>query len=739
MYDNLIKKEDNVISRKVNDIKIINNYIDGGFVEIVSELDKNFKVEFFSENGNIEYSCDMKSNMWCRTNKKYFEKYTCKVRDLETGETIYDETYDATGKTVLISLDSKSLGDTMAWFPYVEEFRKKWDCEVICSTFWNSLFEDQYPDIKFVNPGFMTNNLYAHYKIGLYFKDGKIDRDKHKVNPTKISLLQMSADILGIDYVEVKPILRAPRVEKRKRVGIGVHSTAQTKYWNNATGWQEVTDYLISEGYEVVVISKEGDGYMGNYYPKGTTKLPEESVEDLIDNLHSCEFFIGLSSGLSWLAWATGIPVVLISGFTSEDLEPKKNVVRIMNKSACTDCWSRHKFDPGDWNWCPDHKGTDRQFECSKLITGKMVIDKILSNNLLGNTGIVEVEVSLGELLDKLTILKIKMDKISDPEKLVHIEKEYLALFEKSNTYLKIPEISSIVDELLVTNSKLWVIEDILRDLEAESRFDEEFIENARLVYITNDHRFSLKNKINKATNSSIQEQKSYKNYGKKKKVAVLLTGYMRTFHDCVGTWKNLMDNEMYEFDFFVHTYKSHGFTKGWNDMIDSKDVVDIERLKETLNIKKIEIEDEIDNHGARIPSGHSKSRVKLMFRKFFLCNELLKEHVRETGEEYEFVIRMRPDLVFSEKVILEKPSPNSMITSKYIFGNSYSEESQDEGINDQIAICSIDSIDSYSNIFNAEEHLFVLQPETALHRYINDRNIDIRYMDLKMNIRRND
>ena len=513
MYDNLIKKEDNVISRKANDIKIINNYIEGGFVEIVSELDKNFKVEFFAENGNIEYSCDMKSNMWCRTNKKYFEKYTCKVRDLETGETIYDETYDATGKTVLISLDSKSLGDTMAWFPYVEEFRKKWDCEVICSTFWNSLFEDQYPDIKFVNPGFMSNNLYAHYKIGLYFKDGKIDRDKHKVDPTKISLLQMSADILGIDYVEVKPILRAPRVEKRKRVGIGVHSTAQTKYWNNATGWQEVTDYLISEGYEVVVISKEGDGYMGNYYPKGATKLPEESVEDLIDNLHSCEFFIGLSSGLSWLAWATGIPVVLISGFTSEDLEPKKNVVRIMNKSACTDCWSRHKFDPGDWNWCPDHKGTDRQFECSKLITGKMVIDKILSNNLLGNTGIVEVEVSLGELLDKLTILKIKMDKISDPEKLVHIEKEYLALFEKSNAYLKIPEISSIVDELLVTNSKLWIIEDILRDLEAEGRFDEEFIENARLVYITNDHRFSLKNKINKATNSSIQEQKSYKQY----------------------------------------------------------------------------------------------------------------------------------------------------------------------------------------------------------------------------------
>jgi autotransporter strand-loop-strand O-heptosyltransferase len=513
MYENLIKKEDNVISRKENDVKIVNHYVDGGYLEILSDLDKSFKVEFFKENGDLEYSCDLKSNMWCRTSKKYFEKYTCKVHDVETGETIYDETYNAKGKTVLISLDSKSLGDTMAWFPYVEEFRKKWDCEVICSTFWNSLFEAQYPNIKFVNPGYVSNSVYACYKIGLYFTDGKIDIERHKNNPTQVSLLQMSADILGIDYVEVKPILRAPKVEKRKRVGIGVHSTAQTKYWNNATGWQEVTDFLISEGYEVVVMSKEEDGYMGNYYPKGSIKLPEESVEDLIDNLHSCEFFIGLSSGLSWLAWATRVPVVLISGFTSEDLEPKEGVIRIMNKNACSDCWSRHKFDPSDWNWCPDHKGTERQFECSKLITGKMVINKILSNNLLSSNGVVEVEVSVGELLDKLTILEIKKQKITDPEKLVHIEKEYRVLMEKSKSYLDNIEIESIVKELLEVNSKLWVVEDILRDLEADNDFGDVFIENARLVYKTNDFRFELKNKINKITNSSIQEQKSYKVY----------------------------------------------------------------------------------------------------------------------------------------------------------------------------------------------------------------------------------
>jgi hypothetical protein len=180
-------------------------------------------------------------------------------------------------------------------------------------------------------------------------------------------------------------------VEKKKRVGIGFHSTAQTKYWNNPTGWQEVTDFLISKGYEVVIVSKEEDGYMGNFYPKGATRIPEGNIENLIDELNLCEFFIGISSGLSWLAWAINIPVVIISGFTDENLEPSDNVVRIIEKSVCNGCWSRHKFNPGDWNWCPDHKETDRQFECTKSITGKMVIDEIINNGLVKSQSLCEI------------------------------------------------------------------------------------------------------------------------------------------------------------------------------------------------------------------------------------------------------------------------------------------------------------------------------------------------------------
>jgi len=380
MYEGLIKNTNTI--KEINPIKFICNYNDGAYLEVQSVLDKKFKVEFSNSLGQIEYVTEIGSNMWCRTNKKYVEEYTCTVKD-ESDKIVFVEKYNPTGKRVYITLESKSLGDTMAWFPYIDEFRKKWRCSVVCSTFHNNLFIEQYPDLEFVLPGTTVHEIYATYRIGLFFMDGNIDYSKHKKDPTKISLLEMATDILGLKYEEVRPKLRPSNVEKKKRVGIGLHSTAQTKYWNNDTGWQELTNFLLSHGYEVVMLSKEADGYMDNFYPKGVTKLPENSFNDLIDNINSCEFFVGISSGLSWLAWAVNIPVVLISGFTGEYMEPTDNVVRIIEKSVCNDCWGRHKFDPGDWNWCPDHKGTQRQFECSKAITGQMVIDRLITSELV--------------------------------------------------------------------------------------------------------------------------------------------------------------------------------------------------------------------------------------------------------------------------------------------------------------------------------------------------------------------
>jgi autotransporter strand-loop-strand O-heptosyltransferase len=116
---------------------------------------------------------------------------------------------------------------------------------------------------------------------------------------------------------------------------------------------------------------------MGNSNPKGVTLQPRGTTKEVLKTIQESKLFIGISSGLSWLAWGTDTPVVIISGFTDKHLEPMDGITRIINKEVCNGCWHTHEFDPGDWNWCPVHKNTDRQFECSKEILSNDVIKQI--------------------------------------------------------------------------------------------------------------------------------------------------------------------------------------------------------------------------------------------------------------------------------------------------------------------------------------------------------------------------
>jgi Family of unknown function (DUF6165) len=121
--------------------------------------------------------------------------------------------------------------------------------------------------------------------------------------------------------------------------------------------------------------------------------------------------------------------------------------------------------------------------------------------------------VSVGELIDKLSILQVKKTKITNEEKLDYVNKEFELLYNLSSVYLDNKELETLYHILVKTNSKLWDIEDKLRVLESEKKFDDEFVELARNVYFTNDERFSLKNQINKITDSEIREIKEYIEY----------------------------------------------------------------------------------------------------------------------------------------------------------------------------------------------------------------------------------
>lgn len=124
---------------------------------------------------------------------------------------------------------------------------------------------------------------------------------------------------------------------------------------------------------------------------------------------------------------------------------------------------------------------------------------------------IVSIEIGIGELMDRYTILKIKMDEIKDEEKLKNVKKEYDYVCQLIKKLEEKEGVQDLVEELSEINGDLWDIEDELRYLEALGEFEEDFINNARMVYKLNDNRAAIKKKINLLYNSEFIEEKSYK------------------------------------------------------------------------------------------------------------------------------------------------------------------------------------------------------------------------------------
>lgn len=316
--------------------------------------------------------------------KKYYVRFRIEVFCGED-ELVFQHDYDVAGRKVYMRLPVGTLGDIIAWFPYVDEFRKLHGCELYVSMgrqIW-TLFAGAYPELHYVAPEDEVRvrpDCYASYFLGIFFP---CDDRSHQPTDFRVSGLQKTIPyLLGLPPVELRPridIADPVRQVAEPYVVIAAQSSSQCKYWNHPTGWYELIKHLKSIGYRVLCIDRQhahGEKLMWNLIPYGcedfTGDLP---LQERVNLLHHADFFIGLSSGLSWLAWALRKPVVMISGFTHPHNE-FETPYRVINFHACNSCWNDTsiEFDHKDFAWCPRHAGTERQFECSRLITPRHVI-----------------------------------------------------------------------------------------------------------------------------------------------------------------------------------------------------------------------------------------------------------------------------------------------------------------------------------------------------------------------------
>ncbi len=344
------------------------------------------------DSGNIVFSCDADEG-WIVSTKKYYVKFGIKIWIRGEQEPIFEHTLDLENRPVLLKFPVGTLGDILGWFPYAEKFYVKHNCmlECVMADYFVEIFQAQYPNIKLVSHDTLTmKEPYATYKVGLFFGG---NRDSQPVDFRYVGLHKTAGYILGVDPTEVQPRLKlgSERKIQEPYVCIATKSSCQAKFWNNGYGWDYVVYCLKEMGYRVLAIDRDritGHGHVWNHIPYGaedfTGNLP---LQERIDLLEHADFFIGLSSGLSWLAWGAKIPVVLISGFTLPICE-FNTPYRVYSNHGCTGCWEDFsiQFNHKDFLWCPHHKNTDRMYECTRLITGRQVMGHIeklmLDNNL---------------------------------------------------------------------------------------------------------------------------------------------------------------------------------------------------------------------------------------------------------------------------------------------------------------------------------------------------------------------
>lgn len=333
--------------------------------------------------------------------KKYFIEYEISIFQIRYDNIPYEYPlevikFDIQNKDILFIVSgdegNAGLGDTIAWMTAIYKFKLKYpsiNCYV-CDNYIElvELINKKYDFFKNISINDLEDyKFYATYQLGCFFDDTY--HNNMPLNYQDLSLVEMGYSVLGLEFdKEFRLDLKLePSTNKLKKpyVCISTHASGFGKEWLNKFSFNGIINLLTDLGYTIYAIDMDYDKNYGKF-------LKSEAIQNSIDlsgnytlidraeMLSEADFFIGVSSGLSWLAWTCGIPVVLISGFTNPRTE-FQTPYRVINYIKCNSCWN-DKCIQWDMNAtiCPRMNNNicdERFLECSTSITFGMVLDKI--------------------------------------------------------------------------------------------------------------------------------------------------------------------------------------------------------------------------------------------------------------------------------------------------------------------------------------------------------------------------
>lgn len=270
------------------------------------------------------------------------------------------------GKELLLHFDSFCLGDTICFSSLIDAFMEYHKPKYVwITTFFPHLLLSHRLDYEFVNAN----------QSGFLEVDKLLDigYDKDNMSHTLGGMFYAAKDTMRLPQ-DTKPgkcpVIPKIRIPNQTKITIGPETIKEISQWNygGTNGWQEVVNSLHRGGYDVYNISYENTMNLQNV--KGFHG--HDDINVAIDHIVSSRFFVGLSSGLSWLAWAYGVPVVMIANFTKKENE--FDCFRVVNENVCNGCFN---IFPNIKSKCPIYLGTKKENECHLSITPEMVIEKI--------------------------------------------------------------------------------------------------------------------------------------------------------------------------------------------------------------------------------------------------------------------------------------------------------------------------------------------------------------------------